>query len=781
MKIDSLYISAFGGIKDLKLDFSEKLNVIYGDNENGKSTVMSFIKMMFYGSERGSTQISKSIRKKSTPWDGSVMAGSIDFTHSGKKYRIEREFKTSNSTDRVILIDLDLGTRQTVPADIGIKFFGLSPAAFERSVFIGQFGFPESDNEAEGELNSRLSNIALTGEESVSFETVYKRLEAARFSFMSKSGRAGEYDKNIKAIAELKARIEKAVLANADYSAKLKEAEAKSLEIELLKKNANSLKEQIGAEQDIRNAEKLRQFLSLSEELEDMNISLSDGSVLDEMFLRKVQFQLSKTENAKAKADSKRNEAENFKKSIAAGLNPPKDATEENAKLLEKEIGELEKEKQKLSLKKAELKEKAEQNSALKVANKPYGILLILGVLGAVSSGLFAILLKSLIPTGIMAVLSVIFFILFVTFLSYAKKNALKEAELLERPQKEMLSLSEYEKTIEDGIFAKKVRLEAINTALNSTAEVIKKQSEMLEDIEKELVLLTDEEEKEKEILFKFFSKIRAVDSVSEIENTIPELSEKVQKAKELKQQIRFISSDLGNIEKDKAKVKLEEIEKSHQSLSADFETIKAKYEQITAEINEKTAEAVAIVTAAKTALSNAENPEELRVKLKELEKKAEEQKEFCEVASIAMSALTDSFSEARRSYGSVLEKKAGEIFSKLTGGKYESMNISKSFDINVAEASKFGSREIGYLSSGTADQAYLSLRLALSELISENEKLPLLLDDALAQYDDGRMKTALEFLSEYAEKSQIIIFTCHNAISETAQNTGANKISLKK
>ena len=62
---------------------------------------------------------------------------------------------------------------------------------------------------------------------------------------------------------------------------------------------------------------------------------------------------------------------------------------------------------------------------------------------------------------------------------------------------------------------------------------------------------------------------------------------------------------------------------------------------------------------------------------------------------------------------------------------------------------------------------------------ISENEKLPLLLDDALAQYDDGRMKTALEFLSEYAEKSQIIIFTCHNAISETAQNTGANKISL--
>ena len=180
MKINSIYISAFGGIKNLKLDFNNGFNVILGDNENGKSTVMAFIKMMFYGSDRGSSQIAKNIRKKSAPWDGSAMAGSIDFEHSGKLYRIEREFKTSNSTDKVTLIDLDLGTRQTVTADIGTKFFGLSSGAFERSVFIGQFGFPESDNDAEGELNSRLSNIALTGQESVSFETVYKRVESVK-------------------------------------------------------------------------------------------------------------------------------------------------------------------------------------------------------------------------------------------------------------------------------------------------------------------------------------------------------------------------------------------------------------------------------------------------------------------------------------------------------------------------------------------------------------------------------------------------------------------------
>ena len=43
MKINSLYIHAFGGLKNLTLDFSDNFNVIYGDNEMGKTTVMTFI------------------------------------------------------------------------------------------------------------------------------------------------------------------------------------------------------------------------------------------------------------------------------------------------------------------------------------------------------------------------------------------------------------------------------------------------------------------------------------------------------------------------------------------------------------------------------------------------------------------------------------------------------------------------------------------------------------------------------------------------------------------
>ena len=115
-----------------------------------------------------------------------------------------------------------------------------------------------------------------------------------------------------------------------------------------------------------------------------------------------------------------------------------------------------------------------------------------------------------------------------------------------------------------------------------------------------------------------------------------------------------------------------------------------------------------------------------------------------------------------------------------ITGGKYKAVNVSKSFDIAVEKTDTFGSFEVGYLSSGTVDQAYLSLRLAVSEFMADtNGSLPILLDDSLTQFDDNRQKTALEFLRDYSNKNQIIMFTCHKAISDTAEALGGKKISI--
>ena len=66
MRIDSIYIESFGKFKNYSLDFHDGMNIIYGDNESGKSTIMAFIEMMFYGrtAQEKSTDIGKSLRKK---------------------------------------------------------------------------------------------------------------------------------------------------------------------------------------------------------------------------------------------------------------------------------------------------------------------------------------------------------------------------------------------------------------------------------------------------------------------------------------------------------------------------------------------------------------------------------------------------------------------------------------------------------------------------------------------------------------------------------------------
>ena len=402
MKIKSIYIASFGGVKDLKLDLNDSFTVIYGQNEQGKTTVMSFIKMMFYGSDRAKGDLSKSPRKKYTPWDGSQMAGSIDFEKDGRNFRLERVFGESNSTDKVTLIDLDLGKRESVSADIGVKIFGLSAAAFERSIFIGQFGFPESNAAAEGEINSKLSNIALTGSEDTSFDEVYTRLEKAKLQLSSKSGKTGIYDKNLIALKDLNERLNKSNEQQQKVQLGRKKAQEIVNEIELLQKRADELKALLDKEQDFKNAHKLRELLSLKAELEEINkqLTLENGQKIDEMFLKKLDFCLSKINAVKQKIENKENENKVIKQSLDLALNPSPEVTPEKAETLENKIKALEKTQNGLKAEYADTERKiSEKSSPL------YNVLLILGIVLLIGGG--ALCLYSLYIGAVLAVLGV--------------------------------------------------------------------------------------------------------------------------------------------------------------------------------------------------------------------------------------------------------------------------------------------------------------------------------------------------------------------------------------
>ena len=73
-------------------------------------------------------------------------------------------------------------------------------------------------------------------------------------------------------------------------------------------------------------------------------------------------------------------------------------------------------------------------------------------------------------------------------------------------------------------------------------------------------------------------------------------------------------------------------------------------------------------------------------------------------------------------------------------------------------------------LSQGAQDQVYLLLRLGLTELMSsQKERLPLILDDPLVNYDEARLAETLTFLKDLAGKSQIVLFTTHKPIRDWA------------
>lgn len=764
MKIKALHIGAFGGLKNLDINLEDSFNVIYGENEHGKTTVMNFIKMMFYGTERSSAQLSKNLRKKYTPWDNSIMAGSIYFENDGRLYRLERIFGSSNSTDKVTLIEIGLGTRESVSADIGVTLFGLSSAAFERSIFIGQFGFPESNNLASGELNGKLSNIASAGDETISYDAVYKRLETAKYELMSKSGRSGIYDKNLKDLKELEAQLEDSTNTEQTINSAKQKAKLMAEEITALQEKLSAVKIKVEAENDVRNAEKLKELLNLKSRLDTLNqsLTLSDGKLADEMFVKKVEFCLSKIDTYKAKIETKQSENKLLESNLKLALNPSPDASPEK---LEELLGKVQSIEEEIN--------KIEKNlEVLSSAPKAK-----INILWYILSGIFAIscaiafalpLSKTLAFVGLG--LALIFIcIALITTAKAKQKNVQAEAKIVDLKLKEnqLISL----------LASEKANFTAINTALNTNSAMIENQKQKLAQNNEEIAILHQETATEENTLFSLFSSLKETHSTEEIKLALVELKQNAESQKSLKQNINYILKDIGNISYDEARAKLDNMSVDTET---NFEKLKSDMEELTGEITTKREILATILAEIKSLSANAKNPETIKKDLDDLKQKTDAQKEYCDCLDIALSVLADSYSEVRQSYGSVLEQNASEIFKGLTDNRYSNISISKSFDITVEKSDVFGGRELDYLSSGTVDQAYLSLRLALSSLITqENENLPIILDDALAQYDDNRTKTALKFLSDYSKNGQIIMFTCHKSLCDSAKEFGANQITL--
>lgn len=112
--------------------------------------------------------------------------------------------------------------------------------------------------------------------------------------------------------------------------------------------------------------------------------------------------------------------------------------------------------------------------------------------------------------------------------------------------------------------------------------------------------------------------------------------------------------------------------------------------------------------------------------------------------------------------------RQASAYFAELTDGRYTRIAVPGDAPDLFAETADRRTIGSAFLSRGTQEQLYLSLRLALAEAASREQALPLLLDDLFVHYDEARLGRCAGILSELAASRQIILFTCHRHVAET-------------
>ena len=164
-----------------------------------------------------------------------------------------------------------------------------------------------------------------------------------------------------------------------------------------------------------------------------------------------------------------------------------------------------------------------------------------------------------------------------------------------------------------------------------------------------------------------------------------------------------------------------------------------------------------------------------LKEQADEIEPRAEEKRlEFRKKAQLAEEKMKGAAESLGRQTSGRLNRRASEIFSELTGGRYRGVSVGEKMEITVWD----GERNIraDRLSRGTLEQIYFSVRMAAAELLLE-EPMPVLLDDTFAFYDEKRLESVLKWLS--SQKRQVIIFTCHKREQEILDKVSRNSVSI--
>lgn len=271
MKINKLQINAFGNIENKEIELSENINIVYGKNEAGKSTLLKFIVDSLYGISKNKRGKEFSDYDRYKPWNKEEFSGKLTYTlDNGKTYEVFRDFNKKNP--KIYDEELkDISKEFTIDKTYGNQFF-VEQTKIEENTFLSTLVSMQQEvklgKQEQNTLLQKIANLAGTGEDNVSYkkamEKISKRqieeigtlrsqgrpiniVKEEKFKFQDEIGQLEEYKEKQYEIEEQKQKLEEKIKQNEEKLKLIKELknleETEKIEKQKIALNENMLNE----------------------------------------------------------------------------------------------------------------------------------------------------------------------------------------------------------------------------------------------------------------------------------------------------------------------------------------------------------------------------------------------------------------------------------------------------------------------------------------------------------------------------------------------------------
>ena len=155
--------------------------------------------------------------------------------------------------------------------------------------------------------------------------------------------------------------------------------------------------------------------------------------------------------------------------------------------------------------------------------------------------------------------------------------------------------------------------------------------------------------------------------------------------------------------------------------------------------------------------------------------------KRFQAAVSLARQCIDERTREAHQKFARRLTDYASRTLAGVTAGRYIDVRVDPTtLAVRVRVPETEAIVDVDRLSTGTREQAYLVVRLAMARMFAEGlETTPIILDDPFAYWDEERIARGLPILTAFARDGQVILFTTSRKLADAAAGAGARRIDL--